>query len=78
MIEMAEVEVNPQEEMANPQDIKVFVVERHGLPEDSVSCAVWNAIVATRICANSCDCLGSATVAGTNRDSVFQVCVLLS
>ena len=28
--------------------------------------------------AESCDCLGSATVAGTGRDSVFQVCVLLS
>ena len=34
---MAEMEVNPQEEMANPQGIKVFAVERHGLPEDFVS-----------------------------------------
>ena len=67
-------------EMANPQDMKVFAVERHGLPEDFVyfPALVWNAIVATRICAESCDCLGSATVAGTGRDSVFQVCVLLS
>ena len=31
---MAEMEVSPQEEMANPQGMKVFAVERHGLPED--------------------------------------------
>ena len=34
---MAEMEVSPQEEMANPQGMKVFTVERHGLPEDFVS-----------------------------------------
>ena len=34
---MAEMEVSPQEEMAKPQGMKVFVVERHGLPEDFVS-----------------------------------------
>ena len=34
---MAEMEVIPQEEMANPQGIKVFAVERPGLPEDLVS-----------------------------------------
>ena len=80
MTGMAETEVNPQEEMANLQDTKVFAVERHGLPEDFTSFrAVWDAIVATRICAESCDCLGSAIiVAGTGRDSVFQVCILLS
>ena len=33
---MAELEVSPQEEMANPQGMKVFTVERHGLPEDFV------------------------------------------
>ena len=33
---MAEMEVIPQEEMANPQGMKVFAVERHGLPEDFV------------------------------------------
>ena len=32
----AEGEISPQEEMANPQGIKVFAVERHGLPEDFV------------------------------------------
>ena len=34
---MAEMEVSPQEEMANPQGTKVFAVERPGLPEDFVS-----------------------------------------
>ena len=34
---MAEMEVSPQEEMGNPQGMKVFAVERPGLPEDSVS-----------------------------------------
>ena len=42
------------------------------------SCSVWSAIVATRICAESDDCLGSATVVGTGRISVLQVYVLLS
>ena len=31
---MAETEVSPQEEMANPQGMEVFAVERHGFPED--------------------------------------------
>ena len=30
---MAEIEVSPQEEIANLQIMKVFAVERHGLPE---------------------------------------------
>ena len=34
---VAEKEVSPQEEMANPLGMKVFAVERHGLPEDVVS-----------------------------------------
>ena len=34
---MAEMEVSPQEEMANPQGIKVITVESPGLPEDFVS-----------------------------------------
>ena len=29
MIGMAEMEVSPQKEMANPQDMKVFAVKRH-------------------------------------------------
>ena len=34
---MAEMEVSPQEEMANPQKMKVFAVERPELPEGFVS-----------------------------------------
>ena len=34
---MAEMGVSPQEEMANPQGMKVFAVERSGLPGDFVS-----------------------------------------
>ena len=34
---MVEMEVSPQEEMANPQGMKVFAVERPELPEDFVS-----------------------------------------
>ena len=34
---MAEMVVSPQEEMANPQGMRVFAVERHGLPEGFVS-----------------------------------------
>ena len=34
---MAEMEVSPQEDMANPQGMKLLAVERPGLPEDFVS-----------------------------------------
>ena len=34
---MADMEVGPKEEMANPQGMEVFAVERPGLPEDFVS-----------------------------------------
>ena len=34
---MVEMDVSPQEEMANPQGMKVFAVERPELPEDFVS-----------------------------------------
>ena len=34
---MAEMEVSPQEKMANPPGMKVFTDERPGLPEDFVS-----------------------------------------
>ena len=34
---MAEMEVIPQEDMANPQGMKVFAVERRSLPEDFAS-----------------------------------------
>ena len=37
VVAMAEMEVSPQEEMSNPQGMKVFAVEIPGLPEDFVS-----------------------------------------
>ena len=76
---MVEMEVSPQEEMANPQGIKVFAVERPGLPEDFVYFpAVWSAIVATRPCFESADRLGSATVVDIGGDTVLEVRVLPS
>ena len=37
MTEMAEMEISPQDEMANPQVMKMFAVERHVFPEYFVS-----------------------------------------
>ena len=56
---MAEMEVSPQEEMANSQGMKVFAVEGPGLPEDFVyfPALCGSAIVATRICSESTVCL---------------------
>ena len=68
---MAEMEVSPQEEIANPQGMKVFAVERPGLPEDFVS-------FPARICSKSAVCSGPATVVGTGGDTVLEVRVLLS
>ena len=78
---MAEMKVSLQEEMANPQGMKAFAVERHGLPEHFVYfpalCGVQS-IVATRICSESADCLGFATVVDTGEDTALEVRVLLS
>ena len=72
---MAEMEVSPQEEMANTQGIKVFAVEIHGLPEDFVYfpslCGVQSSPLV--FAPNRLIIWG-----GTGRDSVLQVCVLLS
>ena len=72
---MAEMEVSPQEGMANPQGMEVFAVERPGLPGESMSVP---ALCGVPYCAESADCLGSATVVGTGRVSMLQVHVLLS
>ena len=42
------------------------------------ACFTGSAIVATRICAESADCLGSPTVVGIGRESLLQSYVLLS
>ena len=62
--------------MANPRDMELFAVERRGLPEDFVYFRALGGVdnrrhSESRICSESCDCLGSATVARTGRDSVF-------
>ena len=77
---MAEMEVIPQEEMANLQGMKVFAVERPGLPEDFVPfpalCGVQSSPLV--ICSKPAVCSGSATVVGTGGDTVLEVRVLLS
>ena len=61
---MAEMEVSPQEEMANQQRTKVFAVERPGLPEDFVSFHVLCELQSSPLvfAPNLPICLGSATV----------------
>ena len=77
---MAEMEVIPQEDMANTQAMKVFDVERPGLSEDfvyfSALCGVQSSPLV--ICSESAVCSGSATVVGTGGDTVLEVHVLLS
>ena len=76
---MVGMEVIPQEKMANPQGMKVFAVERPGLPEDFVSfpalCGVQSSPLV--ICSESAICSRSATVVGTGRDTALEVRVLL-
>ena len=76
---LAEMEVSPQEEMANPQGMKVFAVERPGLPEDFVLfllCVECNRRHSYLL--RIADRLGSATVVDTGGDTVLEVRVLLS
>ena len=79
-VAMAEMEASPQEEMANPQGMKVFAVERPGLPEDFVPfpalCEVQSSPLV--FCSESADRLGPATVVDTGGDTVLEVRVLLS
>ena len=78
---MAEIEVSPQEEMANPQGMKVFAVERPGLPEDFVSFPALFGVQSSPLVFApnlSADRLGSATMVDTGGDTVLEVRVLLS
>ena len=76
---MAEMEVSPQEEMANPKAMKVFAVERPGLSEDFVYfpalCGVQSSPL---VFTPSAVCSGSATMVGTWGDTMLEVRVLLS
>ena len=79
---MAEMEVSPQEEMADPQGFKVFAVERSGLPEEFVYypalCEVQSSPLLVfapnlPIVWGPLQC-----VVGTGGDTVLEVRVLLS
>ena len=77
---MVEMEVSLQEEMANPQGMKVFTVERPGLPEDFVYfpalCGVQSSPLV--FAPNLPIVWGSATVVDAGGDTVLEVGVLLS
>ena len=75
LIAMAKKEVCPRDEIADPPGMAVLPINTYGFGEGLVS---FCAIVAGEICSESSDRLGSATVAGIVRDSVFKPCVLLS
>ena len=77
---MANEEVCPRDEIADPPGMAVLPIDIYGFDEGLVSfrtlCGVQSSLV--RFCSESSDRLGSATVAGMVRDSVFKLCVLLS
>ena len=79
---MAEIEVSPQEEMADPQGIKVFAVPLRDLGLLKISCLFLLCVEGNRrhsCLLRICRLLGSATtVVGTGGDTVFEVRVLLS
>ena len=77
---MAEMEVSPQEEMANPQGMKVFAVERPGLPEDFVSFAALCGVQSPPLVftPNLPIVWGPLQVVDTGGDTVLEVRVLLS
>ena len=80
MTGMAEMEVSPQEDMIKPQDVKVFAVERHGLPEDFVSfrslCGVQSSPLVFAL--NRAVVWGPLLSWQAPVENVFQICVLLS
>ena len=55
------MEVSPQEEMANPEGMKVFAVERPGLSEDFVSFSALCGVQSSPIVATLCGVQSSNT-----------------
>ena len=77
------MEINSQEEMANPQGMKLFAVERHGLPENYVYCPAMCGVQLSSplvFVPNWPIVWGPLhnTVVGTRKIYVLQVYVLLS
>ena len=80
---MAEMGVSPQEEMANPQSMKMFTVETQKLPEDSMYfralCRLQSSPLELFV-PNRPIIWGPLQqyIVGTGKDSVLRVYVLLS
>ena len=74
------MEVSPQEEMANPQGMKVFAVERPGLPEDFMYFPAWCGVQSSPLvfAPNLPIVWGPLQMVGTGGDTVLEVRVLLS
>ena len=76
---MAKMEVSPQEEMADPQGMKVFAVNRPELPEDFVSfpalCGVQSSPL---VFAPNLPIVWGPLQLDTGGDTVLEVRVLLS
>ena len=77
---MAEMEVSPQEEMANLEEMKVFAVERPGLSEDFVSFPALCGVQLSPLVfvPNLSFVRGQLQVVGTGGDTVLGVRILLS
>ena len=77
---MAETEVSTQDEMANPQGMKVFAVERHGLSEDFVSSRAMCGVQSSPLVFAPNRAFGCGPLQGQppGKTLVFHVCVLLS
>ena len=75
---MAEMEVSPQEEMAKPPGMKVFGVERPGLPEDFMYYPALFGVQSSPLVFAPILPIVWGTVESTGGDIVLEVRVLLS
>ena len=78
---MAEIEVSPPEEMANPQGMKVFAVERPELPDDFVYFPALCGLQSSPLvfAPNLMIVWGPLhSVVGTEGGTVLKACVILS
>ena len=75
---MAQKEVCPRDETAGPPVTNVLPIDRYDFAEGCVSFrTLWCVIGGGEICAESCDCMGSATVGSRHRE-IFPVSGLRS